>query len=135
MTKFETYGYTKHTIFRVLNPVKSAFRKGDEVKLATDDGTDIVFFAEVDGSKQGWLPLHCVEPITPVEDALIAVKLKPVNDSDEVLVDSLAIASAYKITCPALILALNALLTVSHAEDQDSHKRNIICLIGRSLTL
>jgi len=77
MTPFESYGYTKDTVFRVVEaaprfPVGTQvklwrddgtrFPVGTQVKLWRDDGTDSPFFT--DGTVTGFVKLHYLEHVS-----------------------------------------------------------------------
>lgn len=61
MTPFEAAGYTKDTVFRVVE-VAPMFPVGTQVKLWRDDGTDIPFFT--DGTVTGFVTLHYLEYVS-----------------------------------------------------------------------
>lgn len=61
MTPFESYGYTKDTVFRVVEAAPR-FPVGTQVKLWRDDGTDIPFFT--DGTVTGFVMLHYLEYVS-----------------------------------------------------------------------
>ncbi len=61
MTPFESYGYTKDTVFRVVEAAPR-FPVGTQVKLWRDDGTDIPFFT--DGTVTGFVKLHYLEYVS-----------------------------------------------------------------------
>ena len=61
MTPFESYGYTKDTVFRVVEAAPR-FPVGTQVKLWEDDGTDIPFFT--DGTVTGFVKLHYLEHVS-----------------------------------------------------------------------
>ena len=61
MTPFESYGYTKDTVFRVVEAAPR-FPVGTQVKLWRDDGTDIPFFT--DGTVTGFVKLHYLEHVS-----------------------------------------------------------------------
>lgn len=61
MTPFESYGYTKDTVFRVVEAALR-FPVGTQVKLWRDDGTDIPFFT--DGTVTGFVKLHHLEYVS-----------------------------------------------------------------------
>ena len=61
MTPFEAAGYTKDTVFRVVEAAPR-FPVGTQVKLWRDDGTDIPFFT--DGTVTGFVELHHLEYVS-----------------------------------------------------------------------
>ena len=61
MTPFESYGYTKDTVFRVVEAAPR-FPVGTQVKLWRDDGTDSPFFT--DGTVTGFVKLHYLEHVS-----------------------------------------------------------------------
>ena len=61
MTPFESYGYTKDTVFRVTTD-DEGFDLGTQVRLLADDGTDMPYFTN--GSVYGFVKLHHLEYVS-----------------------------------------------------------------------